>query len=78
MNENAVPPPPPTHVTVNFTRNGDRTVVRVSHTGWLDGERWAEARTWHVRSWKAVFENLAAFVEGRKLPVDWSALAAED
>jgi uncharacterized protein YndB with AHSA1/START domain len=76
MNENAVPPPPPTHVTVNFARNGERTVVRVSHTGWLEGKRWAEARDWHLRSWKAVFQNLAAFLEGRKLPVVWSDSAA--
>ena len=77
MNENAVPPPPPTHVAVSFAANGERTTVRVSHTGWLEGERWAEARTWHVRAWKAAFQNFAAFVEGRKLPVDWLALATQ-
>lgn len=77
MNENAVPPPPPTHVTVSFATNGEQTTVRVSHTGWLEGERWAEARAWHVHAWKAVFQNLAAFVEGRRLPVDWSAPAVQ-
>jgi hypothetical protein len=77
MNENAVPPPPPTHVTVGFATNGQQTRVRVSHTGWLEGERWAEARAWHVRAWNAVFQNLAAFVEGRRLPVDWSAQAVQ-
>lgn len=77
MNENAVPPPPPTHVAVSFAIHGEQTIVRVSHTGWLEGERWAEARAWHVRAWKAVFKNLAAFVEGRRLPVDWLERAAQ-
>ena len=77
MNENAVPPPPPTHVAVSFATNGKQTTVRVSHTGWLEGERWSEARAWHVRAWKAVFQNLAAFVEGPRLPVDWLAQAAQ-
>ena len=77
MNENAVPPPPPTHVAVSFTNHGEQTIVRVSHTGWLQGERWAEARAWHVRAWRAVFKNLAAFVEGRRLPVDWLERAAQ-
>ena len=77
MNENAVPPPPPTHVTVSFATNGEQTTVRVSHTGWLEGERWAEARAWHVHAWKAVFQNLAAFVEPGRLPVDWSAPAVQ-
>jgi uncharacterized protein YndB with AHSA1/START domain len=77
MNENAAPPPPPTHVAVSFEKIGQRTIARVSHTGWLEGERWAEAHAWHVRAWKAVFQNLAAFVEGRELPVDWSAQARQ-
>lgn len=77
MNENAVPPPPPTHVTVSFVPDGARTTVRVNHTGWMDGERWAEARAWHVRAWSAVLENLAAFLEGRKLPVDWQGQATQ-
>jgi hypothetical protein len=77
MNENAVPPPPPTHVAVSFEKIGERTIVQVSHTGWLEGEKWAEAHAWHVRAWKAVFQNLAAFVEGRELPVDWSAQARQ-
>jgi uncharacterized protein YndB with AHSA1/START domain len=77
MNESAVPPPPPTHVAVSFTAKGTQTTVRVSHTGWLDGERWAEARAWHVHAWNAVFQNLVALVEGRQLPVDWSARAVQ-
>lgn len=78
MNENAVVPPPPTHVAVNFTAKGEQTTVRLIHTGWLEGESWTEARAWHVRAWNGVFQNLAAFVEGRRLPVDWSAGAAQD
>jgi uncharacterized protein YndB with AHSA1/START domain len=77
MNENAVAPPPPTHVTVRFVPHGEQTTVHVSHTGWLEGARWAEARAWHVQAWKAVFKNLAAFVEGRELPVDWLTLPAQ-
>jgi hypothetical protein len=62
---------------VGFTGNGEQTTVLVRHTGWLEGERWAEARAWHVYAWKAVFQNLAASVEGRKLPVDWLAQAEQ-
>jgi hypothetical protein len=72
MNENAVPPPRPTRLGVNFTSNAEQTRVGASHTGWLEGE----TRAWHVRAWKAVLQTLAIFVEGRKLLVNWRARAA--
>ena len=75
MNENGVPPPSPTHGAVGFVANGEQTTVRVSHIGWLEGERWA--RAWHVRVWKSVLEYLTAFVERRKLPIDWLAQTAQ-
>ena len=71
MNENASPPSPPTHVTVQFESQRHQTVVRVTHTGWGAGQRWNEARNWHIRAWASVIQNLMAFLEGHELPFNW-------
>jgi uncharacterized protein YndB with AHSA1/START domain len=71
MNENASPPPSPTHVTVQFESQGHQTVVRVTHTGWGAGQRWMEARNWHIRAWASVIQNLMPFLEGHELPFNW-------
>ena len=74
MNENASPPPPPTHVRVGFAAAGEQTAVRILHSGWGSGPGWSQARTWHIRSWDAVCSNLAACVDGREIPFDWKLL----
>ena len=74
MNENASPPSPPTHVTVQFEAQGNQTAIRVTHVGWGDSPRWNEARNWHIRAWAGVIQNLAAFLEGRELPINWKAM----
>jgi uncharacterized protein YndB with AHSA1/START domain len=74
MNEEASSPVPPTHVIVQFEPLDNRTLVRVTHGGWETGARWVEARTWHLRAWAGVMQNLMAFLEGRTLPIDWKAI----
>ena len=74
MNENASPPPPPTHVTVQFEPQGNQTAIRVNHIGWGSSPRWTEARNWHIRAWAGVIQNLAAFMEGRELPINWKTM----
>lgn len=71
MNENATPPPPPTHVTVQFESQKDQTEIQVTHIGWGAGPRWDDARNWHIRAWAGVIQNLMAFLEGRELPNKW-------
>ena len=71
MNENASPPPVPTHVTVQFEPQGDQTVVHITHSGWGTSQQWDEARSWHIKAWDGVIQNLEAFLEGRELPFKW-------
>lgn len=51
-------PDPVTHVYVTFETVGDYTEVSIEHVGWGTGEKWEEARSWHIRAWKGVLADL--------------------
>jgi uncharacterized protein YndB with AHSA1/START domain len=54
-------PDPVTHVSVTFTQEGENTVVSVKHEGWGLGEKWDEAKGWHLRAWKGVLADLEKY-----------------
>jgi len=72
MNEQADPPPPPTHVTVRLSPTSAGMHVELRHGGFKDDERWDEALAWQERAWQACLGNLAAFLAGEPLPRPWS------
>jgi uncharacterized protein YndB with AHSA1/START domain len=39
------------------------TRVAVEHSGWGEGEEWAQARTWHQTAWEQVLGSLKAALE---------------
>jgi uncharacterized protein YndB with AHSA1/START domain len=56
--------PPPTRVEVSFEPRGEKTVMHFVHSGWGEGQRWEEARTWQERAWLGAFEALERHLTG--------------
>jgi uncharacterized protein YndB with AHSA1/START domain len=54
---------PLTSVTARFEEEDGSTRVIVEHTGWGDGQEWAEARAWHKRAWEDVLKSLKSTQE---------------
>lgn len=61
MNE----PTPSTQVKVEFREENGETRLSLEHTGWGEGEQWAEAREWHRRAWEDVLAQLKSFMSGK-------------
>ena len=56
--------PFPTRCVVDFANAPEgRTRVKLTHTGWGEGPRWTEARTWQQRAWQGAIDALAAMFE---------------
>ncbi|WP_374713349.1 SRPBCC family protein [Symbiobacterium terraclitae] len=55
-----------TTVSVTFEPAEGGTRVTVTHTGWGEGEAWAEARNWHVMAWRHVLDSLKGALESGK------------
>ena len=51
-----------TYVHVTFDPDGEKTHIIVSHGGWGKGEKWEEAKTWHVRAWEGVLADLEKYI----------------
>ena len=52
-----------TLVRVEFHEVSSLTRVIVNHSGWGEGEGWAEAREWHKNAWKDVLGKLKSVLE---------------
>jgi uncharacterized protein YndB with AHSA1/START domain len=65
------PPPPPTHVTITLIPTPTGTDVEVRHAGFGHGDGWAEAVTWHERSWATCLDNLEALLSDQPRPHPW-------
>jgi uncharacterized protein YndB with AHSA1/START domain len=52
-----------TRVDVRLEQAGAGTRVRLSHSGWGEGERWDESVELHRQGWNAFLENLKRYVE---------------
>lgn len=51
--------PFPTWVSISFERMDiNNTTLHFRHTGWMDSEKWNEAKTWQTTAWKMAFEQL--------------------
>lgn len=51
--------PPPTWVLVTFEPLSETmTLMHFRHSGWGDGTRWKEARTWQEQAWDMAFQML--------------------
>ena len=55
-------PAPKTSVYVSFQADGEKTHVTVHHGGWGKGEKWEEAKAWHVRAWEGVLAGLEKYL----------------
>ena len=56
----------PTHltsVTVSFQDKNGATRIIVEHGGWVKGDDWEEARTWHHGAWEGVLGRLKSTLE---------------
>lgn len=51
-------PAPITYVHVTFESEGEKTHLTVNHGGWGKGEKWEEAKAWHVNAWEGVLADL--------------------
>lgn len=52
----------PTEVTVELLPRPTGTRIRMTHTGWGDGDDWGRARTWFDRAWRGALARLAEIV----------------
>lgn len=52
-----------TSVLVTFHDEDGTTRIVLKHTGWGEGEGWAEARSWHKRAWKEALDSLKSELE---------------
>lgn len=52
-----------TSVLVIFHDEDGTTRIVLEHTGWGEGEEWAEARSWHERAWKEALGSLKSELE---------------
>ena len=57
-------PTPLTSVTVRFSEKDERVEVILKHKGWGEGEKWEEARNWHLEQWEIVLNDLRELLEG--------------
>lgn len=55
--------PPQTHVDVTFEEADGHTLVSLKHSGWKQGDRWAEAREWHLKAWTDVLADLEKYLD---------------
>lgn len=55
-------PAPITFVHVTFEEDGEKTHITVNHGGWGKGEKWEEAKAWHVRAWEGVLADLKKYL----------------
>lgn len=53
---------PITYVHVTFKPEGEKTHLTVNHGGWGKGEKWDEAKAWHVNAWEGVLAALQKYV----------------
>ncbi len=51
-----------TYVHVTFEPDGEKTHIIVNHGGWGKGEKWEEAKTWHIRAWEGVLSDLEKYI----------------
>ena len=58
-------PAPITYVHVTFKPDGEKTLLTVSHGGWGKGEKWEEAKAWHVKAWEGVLAGLEKHLDNR-------------
>ena len=56
-------PTPKTFVQVNFEVDSEKTHVTVHHGGWSSGEKWEEAKAWHISAWEGVLTSLEKYIE---------------
>jgi uncharacterized protein YndB with AHSA1/START domain len=52
-----------TTVTIRLTDQGTSSTLYLTHTGWGEGDDWAEAREWQADAWKHALGGLKAFAE---------------
>jgi uncharacterized protein YndB with AHSA1/START domain len=52
-----------TIVNVYLEEQDDKTIVKVLHKGWKDGEEWDEAVKWHEMAWQGVLSSLKNEIE---------------
>ena len=51
-------------VTFHYENGAARVVIE--HSGWGEGEEWAQAQAWHQKAWKQVSGSLeSALVSGK-------------
>jgi hypothetical protein len=51
--------PLPTWVNIAFESVAmNKTIVHFRHSGWGEGERWAQARQWQAGAWNMAFKAL--------------------
>jgi uncharacterized protein YndB with AHSA1/START domain len=62
MNE----PVPLTRVRVIFRGENVGTRLSLEHSGWGEGDDWAEAREWHRRAWEGVIGQLKSLLSPRR------------
>ncbi len=53
-----------TAVKVTFSAKGEKTQVKLEHTGWGASPDWNDARGWHEEQWGNVLKGLKEFLEG--------------
>ncbi|MCW4048388.1 MAG: SRPBCC domain-containing protein [Candidatus Bathyarchaeota archaeon] len=52
-----------TQVKVEFTKEGETTQIKVTHSGWRDDDEWKKAHDWHKRAWEGVLASLTETLE---------------
>lgn len=62
FNETMNDPDPITFVHITFEVNSEKTHITVHHSGWGKGEKWEEAKAWHIRAWEGVLAGLEKYL----------------
>lgn len=64
MNQGA----PPTEVQIRVSTCPEGIDVTLEHKGWLAGEEWEDARSWHMRWWDDVLHRFRDYVMTGEAP----------
>jgi uncharacterized protein YndB with AHSA1/START domain len=55
-------PPPKTHVYVRLAESPEGIDITLEHAGWVSGEAWEEARSWHFHFWDERLHRLKDYL----------------
>jgi uncharacterized protein YndB with AHSA1/START domain len=55
-------PPPKTHVYVRLAESPEGIDITLEHSGWVSGEAWEAARSWHFHFWDERLHGLKDYL----------------